>query len=125
MLRTILEEHKLQVEQRYNAATSDWLLSRVQNYLLKLQALRSEYLSQTYTHSTVPALQRIRGILAEAVEQTQTKFELTSQQLLEYKNVSTGFSELANEYRSLLAQIKERQWALSELRKDDQHSEEV
>lgn len=77
--------------------------------------MKNQYLTETYTAETVPALKKIRGYLETACRQALDEYENSLKKLQEYESIGLGFDDLVNEYASILNEIKEKTWALNEL----------
>ena len=70
----------------------------------------------TYQHLQVLALKEIQMSLVTARSQLQNELNTASQMLAMYDSAAgSEFSSLAQEYRQILSEIMNKQWALSEL----------
>jgi len=70
----------------------------------------------TYQHLQVLALKEIQTCLISAKKQIQNELDTASQTLAMYDNTAgSEFSNLAQEYRKISAEIANKQWALNEL----------
>ena len=84
--------------------------------MLFCSLLATEVLLMTYQQLQVMALKEIQASLAAVKKQLQNEISTASQMLAMYDSVGgSQFTNLAQEYQQLLAEIAHKQWALNEL----------
>jgi hypothetical protein len=99
-----------------------WLQARCSTMFLKLNKMKKEYLLETYNQAATPALQKIRSppsdlrsILLEEHSKLSEQYNTATKKLHDYLNVGPDFEGLTSEYAALLAEIRNKEWALSQL----------
>lgn len=60
----------------------------------------------------------LRASLKDAEEESTAEFHRLIQTLLAYESVGMGFDSLVQQYTTLMAEIDNKKWALSELRQN-------
>lgn len=60
----------------------------------------------------------LRASLKDAEEESTAEFHRLTQTLLAYESVGMGFDSLVQQYTTLMAEIDNKKWALSELRQN-------
>jgi len=115
----LLQDHKLTKQYQADEITYKWLESQLQTMILKLNVIKMQLLTDTYTTETTPGLRKIRGHLELAYQETVEQFEQAVQKISEYESVGGGFDKLVAEYSAILQDIKEKKWAMSELLKNN------
>ncbi|XP_065914322.1 uncharacterized protein [Dysidea avara] len=111
-IQVLIDEHQLKedfVERKYASSHNDAIV-------LKMNLLATEVLLMTYQQLQVMALKEIQASLAAVKKQLQNEISTASQMLAMYDSVGgSQFTNLAQEYQQLLAEIAHKQWALNEL----------
>jgi len=117
-LGTLITTHKLQQIQEEDEIQTTWLQERLKTMELKLHVLEQQFKEETYQNGGAQkALQTIAEHLHAAQSSAKLDYEKAVARRQQYDAVGLGFIELANEYASLLKEIKHNEWALDELEK--------
>jgi len=114
----ITKDYKIGDQFQYYQQLAEWLYARFNTMVLKLKTLEGHYETEMYTQETVGALNTICSLLEDAFRDASSKYQGLIRQLNKYDSAGFGFNALAIEYAGILDEIKEKSWALSELRKD-------
>ena len=81
------------------------------------RVLKYQFLSETYTQLTVPALSKIKGHLLADRQKIQAEYEAASKRVKQYRCVGSGFEELVKEYTNIMKEVQNKEWALQELQR--------
>lgn len=121
-LERLIADHRLQSQAKYDRITAEWLTAKCDAMCLKVRVLQNQMIRDTYTPEAIEALKRIKAYLKEEEEESSAELLRLTQTLLAYESVGMGFDSLVQQYTTLMAEIDNKKWALSELRqsKDDE-----
>lgn len=117
-LEKLITDHRLQSQGKYDRVTAEWLAAKCEAMCLKVRVLQNQMIRDTYTPESTEALKRIRAYLKNAEEESSAELHRLTQTLLAYESVGMGFDGLVQQYTTLMAEIDNKKWALSELRQN-------
>ncbi len=95
---------------------SRWLMAKAEAMSAKLAVLKQQLLKDTYTPVTVPALAAIRDHLNRALEAATRAHDSAKERVAQFEAAGLGFHDLVKEYAALQEQIKEKEWALRQIK---------
>ena len=108
--------HADAIHLKIKLVTDDGAVIFYKSILLLHSLLTNEVLLLTYQRLQILALKEIHTNLISARSQLQNELSTASQMLAMYDSAAgSEFSSLAQEYRQILAEIRNKQWALREL----------
>lgn len=84
--------------------------------MIKVAKLRDELRSGTYDRATVPALQQIRLHVRREEERALAERDDLRERSQQYESLGAPFERIAREYRAVRDQVKEKKWALTQIR---------
>ncbi|KAL9976210.1 hypothetical protein ACROYT_G013482 [Oculina patagonica] len=117
-LEKLITDHRLQSQAKYDRVTAEWLAAKCDAMCLKVRVLQNQMIRDTYTPEGTEALKRIKAYLKDAEEESSAELHRLTQTLLAYESVGMGFVSLVQQYTTLMAEIDNKKWALSELRQN-------
>ncbi|XP_073233389.1 HAUS augmin-like complex subunit 4 [Porites lutea] len=115
-LEKLIADHRLQSQAKYDRVTAEWLTAKCDAMCLKVRVLQNQMIRDTYTPEAIEALKKIKAYLKDAEEESSAELHRLTQTLLAYESVGMGFDSLVQQYTTLMAEIDNKKWALSELR---------
>eukprot|EP00112_Aurelia_sp_Birch-Aquarium-sp1_P020231 Seg517.2 transcript_id=Seg517.2/GoldUCD/mRNA.D3Y31 product="HAUS augmin-like complex subunit 4" protein_id=Seg517.2/GoldUCD/D3Y31 len=116
-LEELLEKHPLDAKMENTEVTVDWLAAKCDAMQLKIRVLQCQLLKDTYNQDTVAALKSVRELLDAALKESKSELVKIKETLMIYESVGPAFDSLVKQYAQLTAEIDNRKWALSELRR--------
>lgn len=118
ILQKLMADHQLQSQAKHDRVMAEWLAAKCDAMCLKVRVLQNQMIRDTYTPEAIQALKRIKASLKDAEEESTAEFHRLTQTLLAYESVGMGFDSLVQQYTTLMAEIDNKKWALSELRQN-------
>jgi len=115
-LEKLIADHRLQSQAKHDRVTAEWLTAKCDAMCLKIRVLQNQMIRDTYTPEAIEALKRIKAYLKDAEEESSGELLRLTQTLLAYESVGMGFDSLVQQYTTLMAEIDNKKWALTELR---------
>jgi len=115
-LEKLIADHRLQSQAKHDRVTAEWLTAKCDAMYLKIRVLQNQMIRDTYTPEAIEALKRIKAYLKDAEEESSAELFRLTQTLLAYESVGMGFDSLVQQYTTLMAEIDNKKWALTELR---------
>ncbi|CAH3124937.1 unnamed protein product [Porites lobata] len=115
-LEKLIADHRLQSQAKYDRVTAEWLTAKCDAMCLKVRVLQNQMIRDTYTPEAIEALKKIKAYLKDAEEESSAELHRLTQTLQAYESVGMGFDSLVQQYTTLMAEIDNKKWALSELR---------
>ncbi|EKX35843.1 hypothetical protein GUITHDRAFT_117991 [Guillardia theta CCMP2712] len=116
-MEVIVREYKIKGMPKWDETKKDFLLAFCEAQVLKVAKLQAEIRHDTYNSRTVPALSRILELLQQAKAEAQAEKSNLEKQLAEYEAGGSMMERLAHEMGELKVQLKEKQWALEQVKK--------
>ncbi|XP_065065033.1 HAUS augmin-like complex subunit 4 isoform X2 [Rhopilema esculentum] len=120
-LEGLLKTRILESSAESTRTTVEWLGTKCEAMQLKIKVLQLQLLKDTYNPDTIPALRQIRDSLNTALKDSKKELIKLEQTLKVYESIGSGFDSLVKEYAQLTAEIDNRKWALSELKRAQGH----
>ena len=77
-----------------------------------------DFLARSRLLKSILHCSNFRAYLKDAEEESSAELHRLSQTLLAYESVGMGFDGLVQQYTTLMAEIDNKKWALSELRQN-------
>jgi len=114
-----LKEYKFKVHVEQDTLNARWLQDRCRAMLLKLRVVKQQILMDTYSPSALGALRVVRSHLDEKRKQIMEDWAKTEDGVRLYESIGMGFDKLVEEYAEILEEIRNKEWAIRQLREDD------
>lgn len=116
-LEQSVEKHSVNAKMENAKVTVNWLAVKCEAVQRKIRVLQCQLLKDTYNQESVAALQNVRHLLDTALNESKTELTKLRYTLQIYESVGPGFESLVKQYVQLTAEIDNKRWALSELKR--------
>ena len=117
ILKEIAVNHKLGTTYDSDTSHGKWLVAKSEALILKLNLIRNQLWVDTYPAPSLKALKTIKASVDKNREQLRSELLKYEAALKAYRSVGMGFERMGKEYATLLEEIENKKWAISELGK--------